>query len=50
MDMNAVMQLANMAPEIASWAEKWAKLYECCEDEGFQARYDKISDKIDEVN
>ncbi len=50
MDMDAVMKLANMAPQIASWAEKWAKLYECGYDEGFQARYEKISDKIDEVN
>jgi len=50
MDMDAVMKLANMAPQIASWAEKWAKLYECGEDEGFLDRYEKISDKIDEVN
>lgn len=50
MDMDAVMKIANMASEMGNWAVKWAQLYECGQDEGFQTRYEKISDKIDEVN
>jgi hypothetical protein len=50
MDMDAVMKIANMAAEMGNWAVKWAQLYECGQDEGFQSRYEKISDRIDEVN
>ncbi len=50
MDMKSIMKLGQMAPQIAAWAEKWAKLHECGEDEGFQRRYEKISDKIEAVD
>lgn len=50
MDMDAVMKIAGMAAEIGNWAIKWAQLYECGNDEGFQARYESISDRIEEAN
>ena len=50
MDMDAVMKIANMAAEIGNFALEWSQLHECGNDEGFQARYESITDRIDEVN
>ena len=50
MDMDAIMKLANMAPEIGNWGLEWSQKYECSNDPAFMARYEKISEGIDEVN
>lgn len=50
MDIDAVMKLANMAPEIGNWGLEWSQKQECSQDPAFIARFEKISGKIDEVN
>ena len=50
MNMNAIMALANMAPELGNWGLEWSQKYECSNDPEFMARYEKISERIDEVN
>ena len=50
MNMDAIMALANMAPELGNWGLEWSQKYECSNDPEFMARYEKISESIDEVN
>ena len=50
MNMDAIMALANMAPELGNWGLEWSQKHECSNDPEFMARYEKISERIDEVN
>jgi hypothetical protein len=50
MNMQAVMKLAEMAPEIGNWGLEWSQKHECSNDPAFVERFEKISDRIDEVN
>lgn len=44
------MKLAEMAPEIGNWGLEWSQKHECSNDPAFVERFEKISDRIDEVN
>lgn len=50
MDIDAVMELSKMAPEIGNWGLEWSQKHECSNDPAFMERYEKISARIDKAN